>query len=149
MSFFKNIGQQIAKKFRDIQEKKREEREFEEKLRQEQRVHEKIEYEKAFRDSMKKAARIKAQRDAGEKTGLAKLRAIRRVEDMKEPKEPIFAKLSEYMQRNIARREANLEKTAKLRAEAEKMKHNKSADVRKSPFENRPFSDLKKGLVKY
>ena len=138
MSFFQNLFDGISRKVSEYNEKKRE-KEQEENLRREQRLIDRIELEKAFKIAAKKAAIIKAQRDANRMTGLAKLRAEGRVETLKKDKEPFLSRLSEYMHNNIQRREENLKRTGKLRQAAKQDKLGK--EVQKY---RQPFSDLKK-----
>lgn len=157
MSFFDSIKERISGRLKEISDKKKQDREFEEHLRREQKFMEKQALEKAFMDSARKASRIKAQRDANKLTGLAKLRAVNRAQILKEPRDRPLSKLAEFMQRNRARREANLERTDILRKEAMKMRQEKmsNAQVRKplskSGFSKstKPFSDLKRPFFGY
>jgi len=149
MGFFSNLVEGIKSKSKEIYDKKAEEKLEEERLRKEMRTVEKIEFEKAFKESALKAARIKAQRDAANKTGLAKLRAMGRAKDLENPnRRGNLSKLSEYMAKNIARREQNLEKTKMLKEEAEKQRMGNKISL-PTQTHRQPFSDLKRPLFKY
>lgn len=152
MSFWSKFSDSVNSKVQGYFDKRKEDREEEEKLRTEQRRLEKLEFEKAFKDSARKAARIKAQRDAASKTGLGRLRALNRADNLKGDKPPMLSKLSEYMQKNLAKREENLRKSKMLQDEADKMKQErlrKPMASRESFNGKRPFSDLDRGLIKY
>jgi hypothetical protein len=150
MPFLQDFSKKIGSKVKEFFDKKAEDRKVEEDLRREQKILEKIEYEKAFRVAAKKAAIIKAQRDAGKSTGLAKLRAMKRVENLQSGNKLLLPKLSEYINRNLKRREENLERTKMLKAEAEKLKQGKP-NINKETIKPRyiPFSDLKRPIMKY
>ena len=155
MSFLSELGKKFKSKSKEFFDKREQERKEEEALRRQQATYDKIAFEKAFRESGQKAAKIRAQREAGERTGLRKLRAIGRVEDLgQENRKEFLPKLSEFMNRNLKKREENLRKTAVLRAEAEKMKQQRTNNPQNTNLKEvaryrKPFSDLKSGLVKY
>jgi hypothetical protein len=112
----------------DFFDKKKEEREFQEKLDREARETERRVYEQEFRKAALKASMIRARRDAEQKSGLAKLRAINTsMSGGGAPKGNFLTKLSEYTQANIARREANIRRTEALRKAAIEMRQKKSS----------------------
>ena len=96
------------------------EKESEAKFNDEIKRQERLEFEKEYRRRALEAAKIKAKIDAENKVGLAKLRAVAREQNMKSPKasKGFLSRLGEYTQANIQRREAMLERTAKLRQAA-------------------------------
>lgn len=78
-----------------------------------------IEFEQEYRVRALEVAKAKAIRDAQEMSGFKKLQAMNRVVNLNEPsKSTTFSKFSEYTQKNLARREQNLQKTSMLRAVA-------------------------------
>ena len=97
-------------------------------LDSELREQERKEYEKQYRKASEEAILIRAKRDALEKSGLAKLRATQIVANAGKPAPSALSKLSTYTRQNMARREANLQKTELMRkaAKQEVMKRNSS-----------------------
>lgn len=83
-------------------------------------------FEEEFKKNAKTVAIIRAKKDAAKLSGLQKLRAVeraRRLENQNPETQPnALRKLSEYTQRNMARRDANLKRTQEVRAAAKEMK---------------------------
>lgn len=124
--------------FEDRSQKRKEEKELVDRIRLESEVHRKQVLEEELRENMKKLAIGKAKRDAAELSGLKKHQAENRLRNLKNPQIPtgIFGKLSEYTQRNIARREENLRRTEERKQQA---KESVSSPQRK------PFSPTRLG----
>ena len=103
--------------FEDRSQKRREEKELVDRIRLESEVHRKQVLEDEVRKNMKELAIGKAKKDAAELSGLKKHRAENRLRNLQNPQTEMgwFSKLSEYTQRNIARREENLRRTEEIR----------------------------------
>ena len=93
------------------------------RLRLEAEVERKRVLEEEMRKHMKELAIGKAKRDAAELSGLKKHRAENRLRNLQNPRTEmgIFSKLSEYTQRNIARREENLRRTEERKEDAKEI----------------------------
>lgn len=83
-----------------------------------------IEAKKAFQEEYRKHIKTiaigKAKKDAARKSGIMKQRAQQRVRNLQDPRsesKDLFSRLGEYTQRNIARREENLKRTAETRSQ--------------------------------
>lgn len=121
MGFFDSIKQGIKNHF----DKQRERREQLEQLQQQADAEANIVFQEQFKKHSIEIAKAKAYKDAAKKSGIQKLRAINRARRLSETGAPpgsLFAKLSEYTQKNIAKREENLERTKAMREEAEKLR---------------------------
>jgi len=119
MSILDNFKQAIQRNF----ENRRQERLRQEQLQQQIRDEENKQFQVEFKKAIEERARIKAQREAAELTGLAKLRAINKIENKNPPSRmPFMQKLGDMTKKNIAQREANLERTRRLREEAARMR---------------------------
>ena len=84
-------------------------------------------FEEEFRKNIFEIAKGKAKKEAAEKSGLQKLRAMNRVRNLEKlEKNPtgFLSKLSDYTQRNIAKTEERKQRTAELQKalEEDKMK---------------------------
>ena len=123
----------IKESFSNRSQKKKEEQELIDRIRLETEVQRKQVLEEELRKNMRELAIGKAKKDAAELSGLKKHRAENRLRNLQNPQTQmgIFGKLSEYTQRNIARREENLRRT-------EEMKKNSKEDIR-SPS-RKPFT---------
>lgn len=102
MGFFSPIKQYF--------DKRAESRKEDDKYREEMRRLEAIEFEKEFQRAAKQAAKIRARKEAQEKTGLAKLRAISQSHASETPLASKFQKFREYRLANLMRREQNMKK---------------------------------------
>lgn len=114
-------------------DKQKEEREMIERIQKEARAHKLQVMEEEFRANSLKVAEAQAKRDAATKSGLAKLRAINRARNLSNPNNPpdsFFAKLQDYTQKNIARREENMKRTEEMRNTAEQMKQDRSTKIK-------------------
>ncbi len=103
----------IKESFSDRSEKRREEKELVDRIRLESEVRRKEILEEEIRKNMLELTIGKAKKDAAELSGLKKHRAENRLRNLQNPQTQmgIFSKLSEYTQRNIAKREENLRRT--------------------------------------
>ena len=82
-------------------------------------------FEEQYKKDVRDVAIRNAQKQAAEMSGLQKLRAVNRARRLQEgdPEQPnFFRKFSEYTQKNLAKREANLQRTKEMRETAQKMK---------------------------
>ncbi len=77
-------------------------------------------FQEEYRKHIKNIAIGKAKKDAARKSGIMKQRAQQRVRNLQDPRsesKDFFSKFAEYTQRNIARREENLKRTAETRSQ--------------------------------
>jgi hypothetical protein len=128
MSFLDAIKESLS----DRSQKRREEKALIDRMRLEGEVARKQVLEEELKKNFQEIVKAKAKKDAATMSGLQKLRAENRLRNLNNPqtKTGIFSKISEYTQRNIARREENLRKTEENRA---KGKENIQSPSRK-PF---------------
>lgn len=110
----------LLNKIRSVLNKRSEEKNRDIDLENEIKREEEAIYKKEYRRQAIEAAKIKAKLDATRKVGLAKLRAVAKQESLesKKPKTGFLGRLSEYTQANLQRREAMIQRTAKLRSAA-------------------------------
>ena len=88
-------------------ENRKEEEQLIRRLKIEAEVEKRRVFEEEFRKNTFEIAKIKAKREAAEKSGLQKLRALNRVRNLEKlEKNPMgyLGKLSDFTQRNIARK---------------------------------------------
>lgn len=131
MGFFSNFVNSIQQKIQEKQQKRKEEQEFMRRLQLQAEVERKIAFEEEFKKNARLVAIAKAKKEAAEKSGIQKLRAMERVNRLKQgSSEPgsFFDKLSAYTQRNLAKREENLKRTAEARDVAKKMREQNLAE---------------------
>ena len=136
MGFWNNLKEEWAEKARI----RKEEEEIIRRLKIEAEVEKKRIFEEEFRKNIFDIVKGKAKKEAAEKSGLQKLRALNRVRNLEKlEKNPsgFLGKLSEYTQRNLAKREENLEKSAELKKALEEEKMKKIGNINK-PFQGRP-----------
>ena len=128
----------IKESFEDRSQKRKEEKELVDKLRLESEVHRKQVLEDEMRKNMKELAIGKAKKDAAELSGLKKHRAENRLRNLQNPQTEMgwFSKLSEYTQRNIAKREENLKRTEERKGQIKE-------DV--GSLQRKPFSPTRLG----
>ena len=153
---FENLLGNIKQKFADSQEQKRLEKDELARMQREVDFQAKVVFQKEFRENALKVAIGKAKKDAAEKSGIQKLQAQNRLRRLQEPgaNDPsnFFNKFSAYTQKNLARKEENLKRTAALREDAKKIREEKGLNpqvpgVRK-PFEPSGFVNRKNGINK-
>lgn len=135
----------ITKVFRGGFDKRQEDREMFERLQREAELQQRQIFEEEFKKNALEVARIKAVREAAEKSGLQKLRQVNRARRLNESNivpGSFFAKLSAYTQKNIAKREENLERTEMMRKAAEQLKIERSQEkVINKPEQRRSFGN--------
>ncbi len=131
----------IKDKIQSHLDKRKEEQEMMERLRLEASLQKKQIFEEEYKKDSLEVAKREAKKSAAEMSGLRKLRAINRSRRLTETgKSPgsFFSKVSEYTQKNIAKRQENLKGTAELREQAQKMKEEKVSSPtkirRREPF---------------
>lgn len=133
-----SIFQALANTFKDHFNKKKEEAEMMDRLRKEAEMERIKVFEEEFKKNAIKVAKAQAIKDAYNKSGIQKLRALNRVTNLDNPSannpNSIFQKLSEYTQKNLARRDENLRKTEILRGEALRMKNQDMEKRRQDRF---------------
>lgn len=137
MGFFDNLKEEWAEKARI----RKEEEEMIRRLKIEAAVEKKRIFEEEFRKNIFNIAKGKAKKEAAEKSGLQKLRAMNRVRNLEKlEKNPMgfLGKLSELTQRNIAKREENLKRTAELKKVLEEEKMKKMENTNK-PFQRQSY----------
>jgi len=121
MGFFDTIKQGIRNQF----DNRKEERELMERLQKEADMQRRQAFEDQFRIDSKEVAIAQAKKEASEKSGLQKLRAMNRARNLSRntdsPPGSFFETLGEYIRKNQVRREENLKRTEMLREEAKKM----------------------------
>ena len=137
MGFWDNLKEEWAEKARI----RKEEEEMIRRLKIEAAVEKNRIFEEEFRKNTFEIARAKAKKEAAEKSGLQKLRAENRLRNLdKLEKNPagFLGKLSEYTQRNIAKREENLKRTEEIKKALEEEKMKKINNVNK-PFQRQSY----------
>ena len=114
MSFFDWIKDGVSNHF----EKKKQDQELVDRIRKETAIQERQIFEEQMRKDALEVAKAKAKREAAELSGLKKMRAENRLRNLNNPqsREGFLGKMREYTQRNIARREENLRRTAEIKA---------------------------------
>ena len=131
-------------------EKKKREREMMEQLQTEAQMQQRIIFQEEYKKNALEVARARAKKDAAKLSGLQKLRAINRARRLTESgQEPgsMFSKLSEYTQKNLARREENIKRTAEMRETAKKIQvdklveQNRLRDDRMIHNNRKPFNN--------
>ena len=162
MGIFDTLKGKTAEYF----DKRNEDKEFEDRPRKEAEMNQRLIYEQEYKKAALKASIIRAKQEAEKKTGYAKLKALDMAERLGQPRKPgMMSRLHEYTQANLARGDANIQRTAKLKEairqqETERQMKNKSKSYQPivnkrlpSPTINRPirppykpFSDLRGGL---
>lgn len=126
MRLFDSITKGIKNHF----DKGREQREMMNQLQKEADSQRLLAFKEQFAIDAKTVAIAQAKKDAAELSGLRKLRATNRVRNLTHQQaEPgtFLEKLGDWTKKNKARMHENLERTAELRATAEKEKKEKLA----------------------
>ena len=147
MGFFQNIIGNIQEKIHERQQKQKEEQEFMRRLQLEAQAHQRITFEEEFRKNSKEVAIARAKKQAAEASGLQKLRAMNRARRLQEDgNEPgsFFDKMKDYTQKNLARRDENLKRTAEARDVAKQMREQKLSEQQKLREERMSNSKVKK-----
>jgi len=121
----------IKSGFKKHFDKKKEEQEMMDRLRLEARMQQQQIFEEEFKKNALEVAKAKAKKQAANLSGLQKLRALNRARNLTESGQnpsSFLSKLAEYTQKNLAKREENLKRTAELRAMAKQMREQKLAE---------------------
>ncbi len=134
MGFLDTIKDAIGKKV----EKRKEEQAIIDRIRLEAEVERQSVLETEMRKHSLEVARAKAKKDAARLSGVQKRRAENRLRNLnKQEMKPtnVFSKLQEYTQKNLARREENLQKTEEVRKSIGKPFKQQTPLPRRKPFE--------------
>ena len=122
MSIFDSIKSSMAKR----SDKKKEEKEMLEKMQFEADVQRRIIFQEEFKKNALEVARAQAKKQAASASGLQKLRAENRARRLTETNisnpNSFLAKVSEFTQKNIAKRQENMKRTEDIRKTADEMK---------------------------
>ncbi len=112
MSFFDFIKEGVSNHF----DKRKEDQELVDRIRKETAIQESIIFEKQMREDSLEVAKAHAKRNAARSSGLQKMRAENRLRNLNKPQsgEGFLGKMREYTQRNLAKREENLQRTAEI-----------------------------------
>ncbi len=118
MGFFGDAFANIRENFAERDRVKKEEQ----RMMRDLELQARVERQRVFKEEYEKNIRMvliaKAKKEAAELSGLQKMRAENRVRNLENPKsapDSKLGRLSAYMQRNMAKREENLKKTAEAR----------------------------------
>lgn len=131
MSIFSNLFQSIQEKIRENSAKKKEEQDFLRRLRVQAEQERRIAFEQEYLKNAKIVAISKAKKEAAEKSGLQKLRALNRAQRLQESSgEPttFFDKLGVYTQKNLVKRDENMKRTAEQRKMAKEMREKRFSE---------------------
>ncbi|HEC39510.1 hypothetical protein LCGC14_0538390 [marine sediment metagenome] len=148
---FENLFDNLKEKIQKNQEKKRLEKEDFARMQREVDFQRKQIFEDEFKKNALEVAKAQAKKDAAKLSGLQKLRATNRARNLEraETGNPMsmFSKLSEYTQKNMARRDENLKRTEEMRSTAKQMVQDKKVinpQIRK-PFQPSGFGNKLNG----
>ncbi len=137
MGFWDHLKEEWAEKAR----LRKEEEELVRRLKIEAAVEKTRIFEEEFRKNTFEMAKAKAKKEAAEKSGLQKLRAMNRVRNLEKlEKNPMgfLGKLSDFTQRNIAKTEERKKRTEELRKVLEEEKgmkmQNKNLPFQRSTY---------------
>lgn len=132
----KGIISSVKGRIQHYFDERAEQQEQQDKLDKEVRDEERRLYAQEYRKNALEAARLRARREALEKSGLAKLRAVNDIHNLKnnKPRKGFLQDLSEYTKANLKRREENLRKTEEMRKAAMEQRQRRiaSAPLRQS-----------------
>ncbi len=123
MGFFDSITKGIQNHFN----KRREEQEMMDQLQKEVEIKRIQAFKEEYKKNALQVAISKAKEDAAQKSGLQQMRALNRARRLQEGgQQPgsFFERLSEYTQKNIAKREENLKHTEAMRQNSEVQRSN-------------------------
>lgn len=120
MSFFDTIKQGLQNHFG----KRKEDQEMMDRLRQEATMQQQVAFEQQFKEDARIVAIAKAKQDAARLSGrqamVAHNRAIR-LQEKGVSSGTFFDKMRDYTQKNIAKREENLKRTAEMKEKAQQL----------------------------
>ena len=139
MGIFDSIKESLANHF----DKQKEDKEMMEKLRKEANMQRQLAFEQQFKINAKEVAIAKAKKDAARLSGLQKLRAENRARQLQKSDTDsgnFFNKFQEYTQKNIARREQNMNMTKKMQEDVKNIKEVPKAVIQNRREVRKPFS---------
>ncbi len=125
-------------------DKKKADKEFVERAQLEAEVRARQIYEEDYKKHTLYMAKAQAHKDAAEKSGIAKLRATSRARTLDEgnlPPGSFFDKLRDYTQKNKAKTEANLKRTAEMREAGKKIQQERLGKNRLTSIPRKPFGN--------
>jgi hypothetical protein len=122
MSLIKNLKQ----KFDNYQNKRKEEEDIRRKIELEAKIEQDRIFKEEYRNNLIKKAKIQAIRDARDKSGIEKMRAINQKYSSDKPKSDFFSRLSTYTRANRERREKNLRKANEMRKASTQIRNKRS-----------------------
>ena len=123
------IFDSIKASINETLQRKKEDKEFIRRLDLQAKVEERKIFEEEYKRNALEVAKAKAKKDAAKLSGLQKMRAVNRVRNLErgEQRGGFFEKLAEFSQKNIARREANMERTRLMREQAQQLREERMA----------------------
>jgi len=147
---FENFFGGLKEKFQESQEQKRIEKEELARMQREVDFQKKQIFEDEFKKGALEVAKAQAKKDAAKLSGLQKLRALNRARRLTESGADnptnMFSKLSQYTQRNIAKREENIKRTEEMREAGKKIsQENKMTQPQRKPFQPSGFGNKRNG----
>lgn len=122
----------IKQAFQNRLDKNKEEQEILDRVRKEASRERLLVFEEELKRNALDVARARAKKDAAEKSGMRKLQSETRLRRLNEhPPEPgsLFEKLRDLTQKNLARRDENLKRTAEIREVAKKMREERQGKI--------------------
>ena len=129
----------VKKAFQNHLDKKKEEQEMMDRIRKEAQMQKRQIFEEEMRKNSSVVAIAQAKKDAAKKSGLQKLRAENRLRNLnRQQGSPapgsFFDRLREHTQKNLARRDENLKRTAEMKEVVKKIKEDKIKTPLRKPF---------------
>lgn len=124
---------------KDFFNKRSESRQEEEAFKKDIELQEAMLFQKEYKKNALKAAQIRAKRDAYEKSGLGKLRAISQANAPTNSTSARMQKFKEYRQANLMRRDQNIKRTKAMQKAAKEMRPSRLKRPMVKPFERRSF----------
>lgn len=126
MGFFNKLVNDVRSKLSENNAHNKADKEIIHRIRLEADIERKEVFEKEMRKNTLRVARIEARKEAEKASGIQKLFAENRLINLnkvhKNAQDTLYSKLSNYTRANLARRNENMERTARLRMVATKMK---------------------------
>ncbi len=126
---FENLLGNLKEKFAESAERKRIEKEDLARMQRETDFERRKIFQEEFKKGALEVAKAHAKKDAAEKSGLQKMRALNRLRNLNSPEannpSNFFTNFSAYTQRNLAKREENMKRTEELRKEAQKIREDR------------------------
>lgn len=120
----------LKESFKRSNQRKQREKEIINDARLEVEIEKQRLFQEQFKINSLEVAKSQAYREAAEKSGIQKLRALNRSRRLNENNitpGSVFERLSEYTKKNLANREENLERTKAMREAAKEMKESRES----------------------